>query len=558
MRLIAAVLLLALPLLSQAYVVSGGQILDEDGKTIQLRGVNWFGFETESRAPQGLWKRNWKDTLDQMQALGFNALRVPLCPDTIHGSPTKTIDFTLNPDLKDLDSAQVLDKFVREVDRRGMYVLLDHHRPNCEKQSELWYSRDYSEKDWLNDLTTLAKRFRDVPHVIGVDLMNEPHGAATWGTGKVETDWNLAAERASKAVLGVAPQWLMFVGGVGSGGKCAGADPAFWGENLAPLACRPLDVPSDRLVLAPHTYGPDVYKQPYFDDAQFPANMPVIWDRNFGQFVGQGYAVILGEFGGRYGDGDPRDRVWQDMLVDYLRKHGLTSAFYWAWNPNSGDTGGLVLDDWKTVREDKMALLRRLWKGAPAATARPQRAPVRRTTLPVTIRTLSDWSAGYCVDVQVRNEGTAAAEWRADVPVEGATTQIWNAVQDGGGFVGVDWNHTLAAGKSASFGFCALRASKAAPPPAAKASDVHANNGFEVKTAVDSDWKAGYCLRVFVRNRSNAAATWEVRLPMPDRLRETWKARVRLVDGELIAGGEDYNAKLASGEATDFGFCALR
>ena len=51
-------------------------------------------------------------------------------------------------------------------------------------------------------------------------------------------------------------------------------------------------------MLAPHTYGPDVYKQPYFDDPQFPANMPVIWDRNFGQFVAQGYAVILGEFGG--------------------------------------------------------------------------------------------------------------------------------------------------------------------------------------------------------------------------------------------------------------------
>lgn len=34
--------------------------------------------------------------------------------------------------------------------------------------------------------------------------------------------------------------------------------------------------------------------------------------------------------------------------------------FYWALNPDSGDTGGILLDDWKTVHEGKMALLQRL------------------------------------------------------------------------------------------------------------------------------------------------------------------------------------------------------
>jgi cellulase/cellobiase CelA1 len=212
-----------------------------------------------------------------------------------------------------------------------------------------------------------------------------------------------------------------------------------------------------------------------------------------------------------------------------------------------------------------MALLRRLWNGGPAKALSPSKpvAPATKpataaTALPFTIRTLSDWNAGYCVDVVVRNSTKAAVDWRVDPPVEGETTQVWSAVRDGKGFRGADWNRTLAAGKSASFGFCALRSVQASAPVAALAKAAKAGEGFEIKTAVESDWRAGYCLRVFVRNRSSSAAAWEVRLPMPDRLRETWKARVRLEDGQLIAGGEEYNVRLAPGEATDFGFCAVR
>lgn len=27
----------------------------------------------------------------------------------------------------------------------------------------------------------------------------------------------------------------------------------------------------------------------------------------------------------------------------------IQNLFWWSWNPNSGDTGGLVQDDWLTV-----------------------------------------------------------------------------------------------------------------------------------------------------------------------------------------------------------------
>src|SRR5262245_30869782 len=56
---------------------SGSQLFDANGHKIALTGVNWFGFETGTFAPHGLWKRNWQSMLDQMVASGVNTIRLP-------------------------------------------------------------------------------------------------------------------------------------------------------------------------------------------------------------------------------------------------------------------------------------------------------------------------------------------------------------------------------------------------------------------------------------------------------------------------------------------------
>ena len=38
----------------------------------------------------------------------------------------------------------------------------------------------------------------------------------------------------------------------------------------------------------------------------------------------------------------------------------ISSWFYWCWNANSGDTGGLVQDDWTTLEWDKLAFLTKI------------------------------------------------------------------------------------------------------------------------------------------------------------------------------------------------------
>lgn len=41
-----------------------------------------------------------------------------------------------------------------------------------------------------------------LPDILHLDLKNEPHGLATWGTGDESTDWNTAAEKIGAHLLG--------------------------------------------------------------------------------------------------------------------------------------------------------------------------------------------------------------------------------------------------------------------------------------------------------------------------------------------------------------------
>lgn len=85
--------------------------------------------------------------------------------------------------------------------------------------------------------------------------------------------------------------------------------------------------------------------------------MPEIWDTLFGHLINKGYAVIVGEYGGRYTD---LDKTWQDAFIDYLINRNIRSSFYWCVNPNSGDTGGIYGNDWQTWDTAKLSLLQRL------------------------------------------------------------------------------------------------------------------------------------------------------------------------------------------------------
>jgi endoglucanase len=331
-----------------------GKIVDARGNEVVLTGVNWFGLETSTFAPHGLWSRNWSDMLDQMVASGFNTLRLPYTNELFNAaSKPNEVDYGKNPDLKGLTGPQIMDKIVAGATSRGMMVMLDRHRPTAQGQSNLWYTEKVSEETWIKDWTSLARHYRDNPLVIGADLHNEPHGQATWGDGKKETDWRLAAERAGNAILDANPNWLIFVEGVESYQN----NGYWWGGNLQGAREHPVRLTDQsKLVYSAHDYSPNVYRQNWFTDPAFPNNLPALWDSQWGYLVKEKHTpVVLGEFGGR-SVGNDAEGVWQRNLVKYLKDNKIGYT-YWSWNPNSGDTGGILADDWTTVHKDKLALL---------------------------------------------------------------------------------------------------------------------------------------------------------------------------------------------------------
>ncbi len=332
----------------------GARLLDQNGAPVQITGVSWFGMETGTFAPHGLWTRNWKAMLDQIASLGFNTIRLPYSDEVVAGRSPQSINYNLNPDLTGKTALEVMDTLVAGASERGLAIILDRHRPTSEAQSELWYTDTVSEESWIATLTTLARRYRGNPTVIGMDLHNEPRGPATWGSADPATDWRLAAERAGNAVLEANPYLLIFVQGV----ERYGDDWYWWGGNLAGARSEPvrLDVPG-RLVYSPHDYGPGVYAQPWFDSPDFPANLLTIWDTHWGFLAKEHIApVVLGEFGGRSVGADA-EGIWQRALLSYAEENGI-GWLNWSFNPDSSDTGGLLADDWLTVEQEKLQLYR--------------------------------------------------------------------------------------------------------------------------------------------------------------------------------------------------------
>jgi chitinase len=310
--------------------------------------------------------------------------------------------------------------------------------------------------------------------VVGADLRNEPF-AGVWGGGGPR-DWADAAERAGNAVLAVNPDWLVLVEGVAN----YAGETYWWGGDLRGVATRPivLDQP-EQLVYSPHAYSADVADQPWLHAPDYPANLPKIWDEHFGFIHHENIAPLLvGEFGNRYADAG--NRQWLDTFARYLGgdfdvdgvsdlepgETGLSWA-YWAWNPNSSDTGGLLAKDWRTPLPAKLDVLAPLLGAAPAFPAAAGAAADVAVELDFAVDLGADW---YHVDVTVTNWGEQAATgWSLDLAGLPPVEDLWNAVvkaRDGAvtRFASdAEWADTIAPGESVNIGFSGALDG---PPPA--------------------------------------------------------------------------------------------
>jgi endoglucanase len=357
----------------------GATIVDGDGDAVQIRGVNWFGFETSAAMPHGLWTRNMEQMIDQIAELGFNTIRLPFSSALLNDGVTpQGLNQQENPDLVGLTSLEVMDRFIDHAGAKGLAVILDRHALGADDRNKLWYDDQFPKERLISDWQVLAKRYADRTNVIGADLYNEPHDEACWGCGDPAVDWKTAAEAAGNALHEIEPQWLIFVEGVeeADGASCDGGASGctWWGGNVERADEQPVTLAEpNKVVYSPHEYAASVFRQKWFDDPSFPANMAGIWDQFWGGLERSNTApVMVGEFGTKLQD--ETDKVWLKELLTYLDT--IDAGFtFWSFNPNSGDTGGTLNDDWTTVNTEKMSYLQPYLLGpfgaSAAATAGP-------------------------------------------------------------------------------------------------------------------------------------------------------------------------------------------
>lgn len=349
----------------------------------RLTGVNWFGFETGNFSPHGLWARDYRSMLRQIKDLGFGVVRLPWCNDMLkavpsgvqinaYGTDPYTHELGMNLDLEGLSSIEIMDKLLAECDRIGLKVILDNHsRAHDGYMNEtLWYTAKHSEESFIADWVALVERYRDNPAVVAVDLKNEPHGnlgagmkpPATWGYDEAaygNTDWRKAAIKAGQAVLAANPRLIVIVEGV----ENYRGDNYWWGGNLQGVRDHPIrneDIPSERLWYSAHEYGPEVYAQPWFTSPDFPANLPGIWESKFWFVEKQGIApVFIGEFGIKEASAADPASVPHRWLAAFMEHVGRYASWtFWSMNPNSGDTEGILKDDWVSVNQAKYGLIK--------------------------------------------------------------------------------------------------------------------------------------------------------------------------------------------------------
>lgn len=535
---------------------SGRQILDEQNQPVRMAGINWFGFETANYVTHGLWSRDYKSMIDQMKSLGYNTIRLPYSDDIFKNTVPNGISYAggLNTDLKDLNSLQVMDKIVDYAGAIGLKIVLDRHRPDSSAQSALWYTASVPETTWITDLKALAARYQGNSAVVGIDLHNEPHDPACWGCGDTSVDWRLAAERGGNAVLSVNPKLLVFVEGV----QTVNGQSSWWGGNLAGVAAAPVRLNvADRLVYSAHDYATSVAQQPWFNDPSFPANMPAIWDKNWGYIFKQNIAPVwLGEFGTTLQS--TIDQKWLAALVDYLRptkSYGADSFnwTFWSWNPNSGDTGGILKDDWQTVdtvKDGYLASIKAPDFGGGGGGGGDTTAP----STPAGLRVTGTTSTSVSLAWTAATDDTAVTAYDIYRGTGKVGSVTGTSFTDTGLTAGTRYDYTVRARDAAG------NTSSASASVAATTSGTGGgSSGCTATYKVSSDWGGGFNADVTVTNSGTSATkSWQVTWDWAGNqtISGMWNASFTQVGKTVTARNADHNGTLAAGASTSFGFGA--
>jgi len=283
-----------------------------------IKGINWFGFETEYKNLMCTWSHDIEWHLNTIKEIGFNYIRLPFSLEYV----------------KEGNWGQ-MDIFFEKSRESGIDVVLDFHRLHSTHQSEKPYDNVYSFDDFLNGWKTILDRYQGYENLKTVDIFNE------YQSGNY-VEWNnLVRQIVSFLETNFPERFQYFIGGTN------------WGGNIHNMDLSDLPY-HNRIRYSIHKY--------WFSDSE-PYDEK--WDYSFGDHKP---VINVGEWG--YMSDVESEAEWAERFVDYLRRNDLRDTFFWTYSHNSGDTGGILLEasksrtgqDCTDVDYKKMILLHHLWE----------------------------------------------------------------------------------------------------------------------------------------------------------------------------------------------------
>ncbi|KAK9830825.1 hypothetical protein WJX74_009052 [Apatococcus lobatus] len=407
----------------QRMQASNGQLLGVDGKFVRLLGVNYFGFDVSYPMLDGLWggsdsqSKDFATIVYRMQLLGMNAVRIPFSFLTLYngvpgtfkgGCPSATYDQILaglTPPFADATAAanaasnvafqvspanpsppgtcnyylpddSVLSRFiytVRFFAQNGFYVLLDDQSqgdPTVLNDIPTWVYY------WTNMMGIFAQDPNTNPYIM-VDPFNEPD----YFNMKWETQNGVvgAADRyiaVYDSIHNVNPDVMLVFEGLGQGGYVSN-----WGDGLVTdptvIAQTGISDPNgffqtlltkpylDRMVAAPHLYGPSVTGAATgYTGSTFYNRLDVSLGHLQLGYGGHQFPLIIGETGGDYSNAG--DVAFLQALTNWGTSTGdgataghfsVSGVFWWCWNANTAGNLNIVGQDWFTIDWTKIQFL---------------------------------------------------------------------------------------------------------------------------------------------------------------------------------------------------------
>jgi endoglucanase len=285
--------------------VDGERLVDQNGQSIQLRGVNRSSAEYACVQGLGLFEGPTDDAaVVAMRSWGANAVRVPLNEDCWLGAPG------LDANHSGAIYRSAIVEYADLLAAAGMVVILDLHWTGQEGHVALEQQpmpgRSRSPEFWRS----VATEFRERSWVV-FDVFNEPHDVS-WECWRDGCGDYAGMQDLVDAVRSVGATQPIVLSGLDWGG-----DLREWLEH------RP-DDPAGALVAGVHLY-----------DSKRCVT-PTCWDEEIGAIAAEA-PVVITEFGDTNctGEFSATLMAWADQFrVSYLA---------WAWNPWDCDSGPAVI-----------------------------------------------------------------------------------------------------------------------------------------------------------------------------------------------------------------------